>query len=132
MHDPMNDVPRPLVLTVLCWFLVVSAMINVAMAPALLSNPLSLQMLSTAAAPPWLMMVITVVSAAIQGVAGGVMLVRRGWGRMLYIIATPLQILASYAAYGFSLGGIMLLGLVFYLRHRSDADPAGCDGILHQ
>src|SRR5512145_2516030 len=115
MEHPMNNVPRPLVLTVLCWFLVVSAMINIAMAPSLLSNPLSLQMLSAAAAPPWVLIVIAVVSAAIQGTAGGVMLVRRGWGRMLYIIATPLQTLASYAAYGFELGGIMLLGLAFYL-----------------
>ena len=115
MEYPMNNVPRPLVLTVLCWFLVVSAMINIAMAPSLLSNPLGLQLLSAAAAPPWVLIVIAVVSAAIQGAAGGVMLVRRGWGRMLYIIATPLQTLASYAAYGFELGGIMLLGLAFYL-----------------
>jgi hypothetical protein len=114
MEDPLNDVPRPLMLTVLCWFLVVSAMINVVMAPALLSSPLSRQMLATAVVPAWAVIAISVISSVIQGVSAGVMLMRRNWGRLVYIAATPLQSLVAYAVYGFQFGGIILLGLVFY------------------
>ncbi len=110
----MNAVPRPLILTILCWFLVISAMLNIAMAPAALSNPLSSQMLASAVIPPWGMIAFSVISAVIQGIAGGAMLARRGWGRWLYIVASPLQSLAAYALYGFTMGGIIALGLVFY------------------
>ena len=110
----MNTVPRPLILTILCWFLVISAMLNIAMAPAALSNPLSSQVLASAVIPPWGVIAIAMLSGAIQGIAGGAMLGRRGWGRWLYIVATPLQSLGGYAMYGFTMGGIIALGLVFY------------------
>lgn len=110
----MNTVPRPLLLTILCWFLIVSAMLNIAMLPAALKNPVSGQMLAAAVIPPWGVMAISVLSAVVQGIAGGAMLVRRGWARWLYIFATPLQSLGAYAMYGFTMGGFIALGLVFY------------------
>lgn len=124
MMDTVAPVPRPLGLTIVCWFLIVSAMMNVCLFPALMTEPSSAAMVRAAAVPPWVMFAQTLIGGAVGGIAGVAMLLRRPWGRMLYAIATPLLTFAGWASYGGQMSAMLFMGFAFYgaimlvLMHR--------------
>jgi hypothetical protein len=111
----MPTTPRPPVLTLFCWFMIITAMINVALMPSVFTNPASRRMLDETSAPPGVAIAFMLASVAVQGTSAIAMLQRRRWGRTLYLAGMPVLQFAGYWLYGFQHGVFVLYGAVFYV-----------------
>lgn len=85
-HYAKKIMKRPLSLTVLAWFVIVSNLIGLISLPFSLHDPLSLAVLRRSPLPIEATVAIAVASEALHLVAGVAILKRKIWGRTLYAV----------------------------------------------
>lgn len=106
--------PRPVSVTIICWFLILTAMWAVLAAPIVLLSPVTRQMVEESTQSPVAGLVLSVIVGVLDIAAGVGMLNRRRWGLRLYLVGTPVLLAVSWAIQGEGSIGLQLLSLGLY------------------
>jgi hypothetical protein len=110
----MNTQRRPLSVSIISWYLVLSSGLSALSAPFLLNEPVNRKLLGASGASPVAVLVLSVTGGVAFIVAGVAMLKGRNWGRMLYLYGAPIGFVVSIGLYGTKLIVFSFLGLIFY------------------
>ncbi|WGS52960.1 hypothetical protein LFL96_32845 [Paraburkholderia sp. D15] len=90
-------IKRPVSLTIVGWLLIVLDAANLIFVPLMLSNPITLAVLSEYRVPPGVTILIGLIVSVLCIVAGIAVLKGRQWGRTLYVGATLAGYIISLA-----------------------------------
>lgn len=121
----MSAKNRPLVVSIVGWYLIVACICTLLVAPFAFRNPLTQEMVRASGASLGVLLLISVVGAIVYCAAGVAMLKGKRWGRQLYLVVTPLAGAVTVILYGMDWLWIALMGWVAYgvlfvllTRHR--------------
>ncbi len=106
--------PRPISVTIISWYLILTAMWGILAAPIVFLSPVTRQMVEDSTGSPIAGLVLGIVAGVLDIAAGVGMLNRRQWGLRLYLVATPVLLAVSLAIRGTSSIGLELLSLGLY------------------
>jgi hypothetical protein len=130
MSQPQEvaEVPkRPLSLSILGWFFIVSDALNLIYQPMMLNSPTSVALLSQYRVPVGVTILVGMTVSLLCLVAGIAILKAKEWGRSLYVCASLAGIAVSLATMPSSyalvavLPVMLLLGLFVFLLYRAPA-----------
>jgi len=110
----MNTRRRPISISIISWFLIITAVWTIFYTPFSINNPVTQQIFQATGASPLVALLIGELGGIANITAGAAMLKRRRWGRQLYLIATPVTLILSVLLYGVKFFGILLFGFVMY------------------
>ena len=111
----MNTRIRPISISVISWFLIITAVWTIFYTPYSMNNPVTQQISQETGVSPLVALLVAELSGIANFTAGAAMLKRRRWGRQLYLIATPVTLFISVLLYGVKFLGISLFGFIFYV-----------------
>jgi hypothetical protein len=115
---------RPLMVSIVGWFLAIGGLMGPFSVLLLYASRPAVEMWETMGLDPRLVVGASVSTALVQGVAGIAMLKRIAWGRTLYLVYTPLAIIAGailiHPPIGASsiVGGAVTYGLILFVLTR--------------
>jgi hypothetical protein len=115
---------RPISVSIISWYLIVTCGLGALGAPFLLNEPVSRKLLGATGASPVAALLFSVAGGIVLVTAGVAMLKGRNWGRTLYLFAIPVNTVLSLGLYGtklivFNIIGLILYGVIlFFLTRR--------------
>jgi hypothetical protein len=106
-------VKRPLSLTILAWFIIVTNVLTWLYMPFTLHNPLSMEMMARFRLPVWATLGSGLVLAVALLIAGIAMLKARVWGRNLYVAASVIG--HGFTIFNMPFRAMLIPGLLIFI-----------------
>lgn len=110
----MMNTPRPASLTIFCWYLVAEAVWTVLVVLMFSGQHAMRTLLQMVGVSPMGVVLRSTIGALVDIVAATAMLRRRGWGRGLYLLGTPMLLGWSMILYDDRLRVLFLVGVIAY------------------
>jgi hypothetical protein len=106
---------RPLSVSIISWYLIISSLLGLLLLPSSLSNPLTQRMIEGTRASHFMIILMNLVSVSVYVGAGICMLKGKEWGRKIYFIGTPVVILLGAFSYDFHFLLFQIIAFVIYV-----------------
>jgi hypothetical protein len=116
---------RPLPVTIIAWFLIVTSLFGLFSALTLPSNPAAKEMLASSPLSPGMHQAIGAISAAIAIACAVGMLKGLNWSRYAYVAVAVLGLLLNLATMRvttFIVVGLLFIAVIAFFLFRSDAN----------
>ncbi|MDD8018102.1 MAG: hypothetical protein PHP42_06990 [Bacteroidota bacterium] len=111
----MNTKNRPITVTIISWFLIITSGITLLYLPFSVNNPISAKIFESYGVSKVTVVLYSIAGIAINLTSGIAMLKRKGWGAKLYFYITPVVLLASAMLYNFKMLGMQVWGVAVYV-----------------
>lgn len=105
---------RPLSVSIIAWYLIVTSVITILSLPSSLSNPVAQKMMEGTSISPTMVILMSIIGILVNIVSGIGMLKAKEWGRKTYFIGTPLLILFGLISYTFKFALFQIMAIVVY------------------